>query len=468
MTAAIGLLLCIGFILFLLRLDRKQFPDASRALWIPTVWMLIVASRPVGYWIGGGIGGGETGVEAGSAPDRLVLIGLFLIGLVIVSKREFSLSEGMAKNGWIIVLLGYMLVSILWSDVPYISVKRWIREIVAVTMAFAVATEREPKRALECLFRRTIYILIPLSLLLVEVFPRYGVSYSWSSGNVWWYGVTTSKNGLARLCFFAMFFLIWEILSRRRQMLKTVVWYQAWVESLILVMALWLFMGPQHSLTYSATSTASFALGVCALWVFWRKKSVEKLPGGVTLIIILVAIIVYGTITPFVGRLSLIDVSSTLGREETLTGRSEIWSIAVPYAKRELLLGVGFGGYLRGGPLGMNPHNGYLQVILNIGLVGWFLFAGFLVSSCVKARAEMKRNIPWGVLWWCIILMTAVRNIAESTITGFDNQLPASLLFFYVCDSFTSCRENIVEKREMRRSSLRQGKVAVEVLSSKL
>jgi hypothetical protein len=51
-----------------------------------------------------------------------------------------------------------------------IAFRRWVREIIVVIMAMVVMSEAYPRQALESLIRRTTYILIPFSLVLVRYY----------------------------------------------------------------------------------------------------------------------------------------------------------------------------------------------------------------------------------------------------------------------------------------------------------
>ena len=96
-------------------------------------------------------------------------------------------------------------------------------------------------------------------------------------------------------------------------------------------------------------------------------------------------IIVYGTITPFLAELPIYDVSSTLGREETLTGRTIIWAKLIPFVMQTPIFGNGFGGFWTSSireNIALSAHNGYLDTILNTGFVGHILFSIFLLSCC--------------------------------------------------------------------------------------
>lgn len=202
MTPPLATIICTIFVLFLLQLDYKQTPAVSSALWIPTIWMLLITSKPLGIWFQTA---GAT-MEEGSALDRMFLTALFFIGMIILLKRKLKWSKVLRDNIWLMLLIGYMLLSCLWSDLQFISFKRWSKQLIAVVMAIIVATEPDSRKALESLFRRIIYITIPFSYVLINYFGEYGRAYVHSEGVLMWTGVTGHKNQLSQLCLFSVFF----------------------------------------------------------------------------------------------------------------------------------------------------------------------------------------------------------------------------------------------------------------------
>ncbi|HUS99860.1 MAG TPA: O-antigen ligase family protein [Candidatus Thermoplasmatota archaeon] len=371
----------------------------------------------------------------GSPIDRTVLSILLSLGILIVIKRNYNWINALKHNLSVLLLIGFMLLSISWSDMPSVSFKRWIRNCIPIVMAFVISTESDPKSSMQCLFRRMIYIHIPFSLMLIKYYPHLGVDYGRWSGKLMWIGVNTQKNGLAFLCMFALFYFIWTFIRRWQGRDISVVCYQTYIEIFIVLLATWLFAGPNHTLTYSATSTASLAVGLIALIGLMLLKKQNIVIGANELTILIVAIIVYGTFTPFVGHLMVYDPSRTLGREETLTGRSDIWERLVPYATQKPLLGHGFGGFWTDkmrSETDANAHNGYLDTILNTGFVGLLFLSMFLISNCRRAQGLMSRDFDWGVLWFCFILMAVAHNIAESSMMSLTGPLSAVLLLMLI------------------------------------
>lgn len=434
MPPILALILCSLFVLFLLRLDRKQYPEATFALWVPTLWMLINATKPLGIWFGTG----GVSMEEGSPLDRNVLITLALMGMTILTKRGFSWFNAIKDNILVFLLLGFMLMSVLWSDMIFVSLKRWTRELIAIIMAFVVATEVQSIKALMSIFRRIIYILIPFSYTLIHYFPILGRQYGRWSGELMWVGVADQKNGLALLCLFTIIFLVWSFITRRQGQNNSIVCYQNYMDGFILIMAIWLFMGPDHTLAYSATSTVTLTIVLTLFLCFHFMNKQNKMINANALFIIIAAIIIFGSATPFYGGLAVGNVASIFSRDETLTGRTDIWAYLIPYATAYPLLGHGFGGFwtdVHRAATSSHAHNGYLDIILNIGFIGLILFSIYLLNCCRRAHKLLIHDFRQGSLWICILFMIIVHNIAESSATSFTGFFAATNLFMLLSTS---------------------------------
>jgi len=394
----------------------------------------MTAIKPLGIWFGSG----GASMEEGSPLDRYVLTILALIGIIILTKRRFSWFSAFKDNIWVFLLLSFMLVSIIWSDMPFASLKRWMRELIAVIMALIVATELKPIKALMSIFKRIIYIVIPFSYILIQYFPHLGRLYDRWFGKLIWIGVASAKNGLALLSLFAIFIFAWSFIGRRRGNNNPISGYQTYIEIFIMIIAIWLFMGPSHSLTYSATSTVTLIIGLMSLiglqWIYKHRIFIHLN----TLTIIILAVIVLGTATSFYGGLMMSDVAFLFNRNETLTGRTDIWAYLIPYAMSNPLGGHGFGGFWTDAhreATSSHAHNGYLDIVLNIGFVGLILFSSYLLHCCRRAHKLLIYDFDKGCLWICILLMIVVNNMTESSVTSFTDFLAAINLFMLMSTS---------------------------------
>ena len=418
----LALLIFIGFAAFVVWLDKLQFPEATRALWVPTVWLFTVSMKSLSTWFGSP----GYGIEEGSALDRNFLIILICVAIGVLFRRRFSLASALREKPWLAVLFVFMLISISWSEVPFMSLKRWVREASTILMGCVVLTEKDPWGAIGSAVRRTVYLLVPLSLLLVRYFPEYGIDYvSWSGAKMW-IGVADQKNGLGQLTSIAILFLIWNQQKRwrlpggRKNRLITI------ADLSILGAALYLSKGSEAG--FSATGYVMLAIALIGYIGLLLLKKMGTILNRNVLTLIIAFLIVFGVSTPLIGRLPGFDITSSLGRDSTLTQRTGNWALLVPVAWTKPLLGHGIGGFwttARMDRFYYPAHNGYLEVILIQGFVGMFLMSMFLISSARQAQSQLTQEYHWGVLWICWLLMALLNSITESYLHSFTNLIMA-------------------------------------------
>lgn len=428
MPRQLALVLCGVFVFYLLKWDRQKSGAVSWALWIPTLWILCVASRSLDTWLG--VEGGDR--EAGGVIDPLFQTGLLCAGLIVTARRRLNWSSVVRNNVWLAALIGWMLVSILWSDMPLRSFRSWIKEGIAIVMALVIFTEAAPQEACRSVIRRTTCILIPFSVLLVKYYPYLGAVYNRHSDRVQWIGVTLQKNSLGHLCFISIFFLVWTFVKRWNGRDRPVRMYEAAAEILLLLMTLWLLRGPSM---WAASATAMFALsgGLIAFFtLLWTKKHRIRL-GAMTWGAITGCIVAFGIITPLVGGSTVTSFTSAVGRDTTLTGRTEIWAGLLPDLKNQPILGYGFSGFWTNARIReheiQQAHNGYLDMWLQLGFAGLLLTAVFLISCAIRAHKILERDFDYGCLYLCFALMIVIDTIADSSLDSFTRPLMAILLF---------------------------------------
>src|ERR1039457_2783020 len=217
MPPQIALIICVCFVIALLRMDYlKGRGSVTGMLWLPVLWAFYCASRPVSFWfaidpsmeLGGDI-------ESGNVFERNILSLFIVAGLIVLLRRGVNLKEVIRENAALLMLFAFMGASVLWSDYPWVSIKRWVKNAGGVVMVLVVLTEPAPYQSMNAIFRRLAYVLIPFSAVLVKYFPRQGVAFGRWSGEPSWIGVCMQKNGLGLLCMLSIFFLVWSMICRR-------------------------------------------------------------------------------------------------------------------------------------------------------------------------------------------------------------------------------------------------------------
>src|SRR4029077_1554222 len=108
----------------------------------------------------------------------------------------------------------FALVSVVWSDFPFIAFKRWFRDLGSYFVVLVVLSDPHPLEAVRTLLRRFCFLSIPLSVLLVKYYPYLAKSYGIWSGIPEYIGATTSKNMLGNVCMLSGFFFFWDTVTR--------------------------------------------------------------------------------------------------------------------------------------------------------------------------------------------------------------------------------------------------------------
>ncbi len=167
--------------LFLLDRDRKT--HVSTALYMPFIYLWIASSRSLTEWLAivqtghpPDIGDQATNYANGTPFDRAVLSGLMVLAIVVLV-RKGRLGVLARANLPIIVFLFYGVVSVLWSDFPEITIRRWFRAVGCLLMVMVVLSERDRDAATKRLFVWAGFILIPLSVLVIKYYPAIGRVY---------------------------------------------------------------------------------------------------------------------------------------------------------------------------------------------------------------------------------------------------------------------------------------------------
>jgi O-antigen ligase len=376
--------------------------------------MLYCCSKPVGFWFGWW--DPNATVETGDPLERLVLSSMIVIGLCVLARRSVNWRMAFQENTWLVVLFAYMLISIVWSDFPFVSFKRWVKTAGTLVMAMIVLSEARPYDSLRSLFLRISYVLIPLSMVLVKYFPHLGVQFAQWSGGRMWCGATLAKNSLGVLCYISAVFLIW-MLSRRLQG-KEPLYSRShmFADLLVLSLTFVLMIGPGGS--YSATSIAALMVSMGIFFSLRRLERIQYLNkvwgAGVLGVCVILLVVRLLQVSP----LGL--VATMLGREETLTGRTDlIWSVLVPLAWKHPILGVGYGAFWIVPVPEFNfpineAHNGYLDVFIELGATGLALLFFLVISFFNKARREFEHNRDWASLQIAFLATLILHNFTES------------------------------------------------------
>lgn len=394
---ALALGLGIPFLLLVTKPER----------WLVAFMVLFMGLAPFGG------GHGLTEVAEGSVYRQIGWGLIFTLALFYALRGE----QGRFTIPWswlpwpYLVLLAYAIVSVSWAEQPVVSAKRAVQLVGILFVALALVRQKGERDALER-FSWPAVIFLVLGALALAV-PSMAFD---PDGN--FKGTAVTKNVWGQFALLAALIFLYQALSKHKTKLS-------W----------WLFGGALLSLaaTRSATSIAIFVAAVSVMLVWFAHKRYRStfqivLLGG-SLIVIAIA---YGYFL-FRGTLpveALLNAGlGSVGKDSTLTGRTELWRMMGYEIARHPWLGAGFGGFWLGidGPsysivryFSWRPgqaHNGYLDVINELGYVGLALLLVVLLVHLRNLYLFMRHGEGLRAVFHLAILSAVLLlNVSETSL----------------------------------------------------
>jgi exopolysaccharide production protein ExoQ len=455
MGAPLAFLICCVGIAGLFFLDREKGPSNSKALWLPVVWLWIIGSRPVSAWFG--ISGGSAGLEGtldGSPVDAAVFAVLIFVGILVLFQRQKKTNAYLSLSGPIIIYFVYCLISVMWSPFHDAAFKRWTKSVGDLVMVLIIATDPQPISALRRLYSRVGFILLPLSVVLIR-YTDLGRGFD-PSGNPMNTGVTVNKNALGLIVFIISMGALWNVraLFRNKEAFNR-------TRRLVSQGTLLAFGLSLLQMSHCATAVALFVLGGGLMLTTGHRKFRHR-PKKVHALCL--GSLLLGGLFALFGGISVI--TGMLDRKSDL-GRMDIWKASLAAADNPLF-GTGFESFwnanvskVAAGLTGywdvhdlVSAHNGYLQIYLDLGLVGVSLIVIVLISGYLHASKAFQRNPDLGGLFLAYIATGAFYSITEA---GFRIMCPSWIFLLLSIIGSAGIRSGLFgeEMAQSRSDSLR-------------
>lgn len=424
MPPYLALALCIVFIFVIFKLDSTS-NSSSVILWIPTIWLLIIASRPISFWFIASSYSNqsisfEESILEGSYIDRVVYILLIIFGFIAIIRRNVSIINIFNSNRLFIIIIMYAFISIFWSDFPQVALRRWIKFVGSLLMILLVVTEKDSEEAIKIINRRCVYILVPLSIIMYKYFLNIGRGYDAWTGDQLINGISYNKNGLGCLCLTSGLILTWEIIIKNNIYSKNE-YRDILIKYLFLGMIIFLLIKSD-----SMTSLVTMFIGIGIIYIL-RYDIIKNNINGIS-IFVAFCLFIYFVAFNIINNM----VFKFIGRDATLTGRTELWNVLLAM-NTNFLAGVGFESFWLGDRLGYlldkfqwgpnQAHNGYLEIYLNLGIIGLIIVIGFVYSIYNHSIKLIKQKHQFGSLMLSLVIILLLYNITEAAFLRTTNQL---------------------------------------------
>ncbi len=349
----------------------------------------------------------------GDPVMQIFLFGVYIVTLFLILLRWKNVVHLAIAEPLLMVLVAIALVSVLWSVAPMVTLRRSVALIGTTLFGVYLAMRYSLKEQLQ-LLAWTLGITSLLSFLFALAPPHLGIHSE--GGHIGaWRGIYVQKNALGRtmglsIVLFSLF-ILYE--SKHR-----------WIAWVGLVLSATLIL-----LSTSATPLLSSlaVLGLLPLYSIWRWRNPLFLP-------FFIMALTLGSVAALWLLNQAEAILGATGRDFTFTGRTELWAILLQMIQKHPWLGYGYSAFWLGSKgesgrvwnlLRWEPtyaHNGYLQLGLDLGLLGILIFVlGFLMNfGRAFTWARVNQTVE-GMFPLAYLTFLLPYNVTESIILQQNN-----------------------------------------------
>jgi O-antigen ligase len=351
-------------------------------------------------------------VETTNIVNQILYFFLFLSSMIIVIKRIDTISLFIKREKYLSLFILLCLVSAVWSNYHFMSFKRSFQLLSVYLVVINALLFIEPSKLLKVLkIIITLYLLVTVfSVLFISeaIDPKFGT----------WRGIADHKNALARYGFYCFLISLFFYGEQNKLSTKITNYAISFVSVIIVYM--------------SGSSTVIFMIGLIIIisLIFSIEEIFKSLRIGRTLMILVFLSIISLYIVINIFAPNLIDrIPIMLGKDPTLSMRTEIWDYVWTEIEKKIFLGYGYGTYwimgstvinefaaIFGGFMINQAHNGYLEIMLQLGLIGITLFA-IIVILLIYRIFKLESNLSLLVIISVLILDYTEATLFKSGIS---------------------------------------------------
>jgi exopolysaccharide production protein ExoQ len=396
---------------------------ALAAPWLMQGILLICATRgfpPFFGEAGSDVYTGGSSIISGTALYTIRLA-VWLGTLFVVMPLTRSAHALSGNRVLLLSLPALAFLSAAWSTAPRNTLAAALTLLLLTVAGIYIGTALLPGQQMQ-LIMITGVVAATASLLLAGLFPSQGLDGYGHVGAV--KGIFTHKN----TCGFFMALLSTPAFFLRRMMRvnRLLVWSYGGLCGLLVLLS------QSRTAWIDMVCIGLAALGLPLLRAFRSKDSIIL---GATAIV--AALLVGYAVT-----VNLDAILAVMGKDPTFSGRALVWQAVFAAILKRPLLGYGYLAFFSSLSAGAgslvltthfvvnHPHNGYLAVWLNLGLVGLALFFLILFKAAANARRSWREN-PYTDWYLCLIVLTLVENFSEIGLVTPDDL--SWLLFVVAC-----------------------------------
>ncbi|MEH2235669.1 O-antigen ligase family protein [Nostoc sp.] len=369
---------------------------------------------------------------------RLLFTFTYIVTLFLISLRWKKVTYVFSRDKFIWVILVVCALSSFWSLDSDTTIRRVFG--LAGTMLFGLylASRYTLKEQLK-LCAYMLGISAVMCFLFVLLIPQYGIG-GIGGGDIdttAWRGIYPQKNILGKR--FVLSAAIFFFLAMTNRENRWVSWLGYFISGVLVLFS------------KSTTSMGNFIIITAAFLIYYRiipLKYKFMIP-----ILTFFSTICIAFYTWFI--LQADTILGSIGKDTTLTGRSELWPAVLQMIAKKPWLGYGYGAFWIDQNSdhsiliqtiqwdAPNAHNGFLDVWLALGLLGVLVFLIGFVINLLRAIYLVRWNQTSENLWLLVYLTFIIlSNLTETSLLE-QNSLEWILYVSAILTSKVSTRANL-------------------------
>lgn len=352
--------------------------------------------------------GALTGKPGFVMPNTVpLLVGLAAIGLGVILPRDRAVVVPLGAVG----ILAMCLISVLWSRDESSSVL-WVRSngMVALGITALVLVLRSADTI--GVLKLYVRVVLAITLMAVAIEPLARVHHDplgRSPDLKGWHGYFVHKNIMAAFLVFALATIL--AFDKNR--------WTRWPQ----------FAAITFLFVVSDSTTGRMAALVLIAVQLWFTTN-RRLSGRSSVALAVATAALVAVIGVAIG-FSITTIADAAGKDLTFTGRTQIWAASWHAFLRFPILGHGVVGLFTTPPtaetasvlreigfVAGHPHNGLLDVAVQLGVVGVVLVVGVVIST-FRASLKLQRRSPaYSTFGLCAMSAIVIMSVGESVFLG--------------------------------------------------
>ncbi|MGL4237189.1 O-antigen ligase family protein [Tabrizicola sp.] len=332
---------------------------------------------------------------------------LFLMSaLALIARRPKAVSAELLGQIGLCLLVGWCILSVLWSDYPALSLRHSLQLAVTVLFAIVLAHRLSPIVLLKIL---AVCFLIACAVSLASGRAR--------ADGMGFLGIYNSKNAMAAASSLLLLIGLCLIVDRRLS--------GRWRWLGVAGSALGLVLLIKANSVGAAVATAAVCAALPTIAILRRLSGTQRLVAGV-----LAGLAFTGILLALLANIDQIAGAflQATGKDFSLTGRTDLWQVAFDEIAGRPFLGAGYQAvWVPGNPIaeelweefgvenrsGFHFHNAYLSNAVEIGVIGAALQAILVLGGLIGTLAWVMRDFRAETLFLALFM---VRQVALSII----------------------------------------------------